>query len=66
MCIDGVVGKRVCLTGLILRQAGGPSSNLGQCTKWRIIKYLHLNWECQIVCHRLTFPIFIFSMRGLW
>jgi len=38
MCIDGVVGKCACLTGLILRQAGGPSSNLGQCTKWRIIK----------------------------
>jgi len=34
VCIDGVVGKHVRLTGLILRQAGGPSSNLGQCTKW--------------------------------
>ena len=24
MCVDGVVGKRVCLTGLILGQTEGP------------------------------------------
>jgi len=29
MCVDGVVGKRVCLTGLILGQTEGPQFEPG-------------------------------------
>jgi len=33
LIVDGVVGKRACLTGLILRQTGGPQFEPGSMHK---------------------------------